>query len=56
VRDAVRRLAEEPRPTGSRKLTGRIDNWIAIRCEKSIEDLARTLIPVLGSDRFFELH
>jgi hypothetical protein len=35
---------------------GSIDNWIAIAFDKPIEALARTLIPVLGSDKFFELY
>jgi hypothetical protein len=34
---------------------GSIDNWIAIAFDKPIEELARLLIPVLGSDEFFEL-
>ena len=34
---------------------GSIDDWIAIAFGKSIEELARTLIPALGSDAFFEL-
>jgi hypothetical protein len=34
---------------------GSIDNWIAIAFDKPIEELARSLIPALGSDEFFEL-
>ncbi len=34
---------------------GSIDDWTAIAFDKSIEELARVLIPVLGSDEFFEL-
>jgi hypothetical protein len=34
---------------------GSIDNWIIIAFNKSIDELARTLIPVLGSDELFEL-
>jgi len=34
---------------------GSIDDWIDVAFDKSIEELARTLIPVLGSDEFFEL-
>jgi hypothetical protein len=34
---------------------GSIDNWITIAFDKPIEELARALIPVLGSDKFFEL-
>jgi hypothetical protein len=34
---------------------GSIDDWIAIAFDKPIEELARSLIPALGSDEFFEL-
>ena len=34
---------------------GSIDNWIAIGFDKPIDELARSLIPALGSDEFFEL-
>ncbi len=34
---------------------GSIDDWIALAFNKSIEELARSLIPALGSDEFFEL-
>jgi hypothetical protein len=34
---------------------GSIDDWIVIAFDKSIEELAHTLIPALGSDEFFEL-
>jgi hypothetical protein len=34
---------------------GSIDDWIVIVFDKSIEELARVLIPALGSDEFFEL-
>jgi len=34
---------------------GSIDDWIAIAFDKPIEELARALIPTLGSDEFFEL-
>jgi hypothetical protein len=34
---------------------GSIDDWIAVAFDKPIEELARALIPALGSDDFFEL-
>jgi hypothetical protein len=34
---------------------GSINDWINIAFDKSIEQLARSLIPVLGSEEFFEL-
>jgi hypothetical protein len=34
---------------------GSIDDWIAIAFDKPIEELARSLIPALASDEFFEL-
>jgi hypothetical protein len=34
---------------------GGSDHWIVIAFNKSIDELARTLIPILGSDKFFEL-
>lgn len=34
---------------------GSVDDWITIAFDKSIEELARALIPALGSDKFFEL-
>ncbi len=34
---------------------GSIDDWIAIAFDQPIEELARALIPALGSDEFFEL-
>jgi hypothetical protein len=34
---------------------GSIDDWIVIAFDKSIDPLARSLIPALGSDEFFEL-
>ena len=34
---------------------GSIDNWIDLAFDKPIEELARALIPTLGSDKFFEL-
>jgi hypothetical protein len=34
---------------------GSIDDWIVIAFDKSIKELARALIPALGSDEFFEL-
>ena len=35
---------------------GRIDDWIDIGRSGNIATLARNLIPVLGTDQFFELH
>ena len=35
---------------------GSIDDWIDIAFDKSIQELACTLIPVLGSEKFFDLH
>jgi hypothetical protein len=34
---------------------GSIDDWIDVAFDKPIEELARVLIPALGSDEFFEL-
>ena len=34
---------------------GSIDDWIDIEFDKSIKELARRLIPTLGTDEFFEL-
>ena len=34
---------------------GSIDDWTVLAFDKSIEELARSLIPALGSDEFFEL-
>lgn len=33
-----------------------IDDWIDIEYDKTIEELARALVPTLGSDEFFELY
>jgi hypothetical protein len=35
---------------------GSVDDWIDIENNKTIEDLATTLIPTLGTDEFFELY
>ncbi len=34
---------------------GSIDDWINVEFDKSIKELARRLIPTLGTDEFFEL-
>ena len=35
---------------------GSIDDWIDIAYSKPIEELARELIPTLGTDEFFQLY
>jgi len=35
---------------------GSIDDWIDIEYNETIDELASTLIPTLGTDEFFELH
>ena len=35
---------------------GNVDDWIDIEYDKTIEELASTLIPTLGTDEFFELY
>jgi hypothetical protein len=47
----------ETRSFGAQRMCyrGRIDGWIDLSTSGSLEEMARRLIPTLGSDRFFEL-
>lgn len=50
--DKEKRLFEAQRMS----YRGSVDDWINVKSDKTIEELASSLIPTLGTDGFFELY